>query len=51
VSLSFTLSKNEKVEQHIKIKAHKLIILKFWIESDVNILYNWTQVSLMLYLS
>ena len=36
VGLSPTLSKNEEVEHHIRIKAHKLIALRFWIKSDVN---------------
>jgi len=39
VSLSLTLTKNEKVEHYIRIKTHKLIALKFWVESGVNILY------------
>jgi len=29
VSLSSTLSKNEKVEHHLRIKAHKSIVLRF----------------------
>ena len=40
VSLSLTLVRNEKVEYYIKIKIHKPIFLKFWVESDVNILYD-----------
>jgi len=39
MSLSFTLVRNEKVEYYIKIKVYKFIILKFWVESGVNILY------------
>jgi len=31
VSLSLTLSKNEKVEHHIKMKTHKPIVLRFWV--------------------
>jgi len=50
VSLSPTLTRNEKVEHYIRIKTHKLIALRFWIESGVNILYGWAQVSLVLYL-
>jgi len=38
MSLSFTLVRNKKVEQYIKIKVYKFIVLMFWIESDVNIL-------------
>jgi len=38
VSLSLILSKNEKVEYYIKIKVHKTIILRFWIESVINVL-------------
>jgi len=50
MSLSLTLAKNEKVEHYIMIKTHKLIILRFWVESGVNALCGWTQVSLVLYL-
>ena len=50
VSLSPTLSRNEKVEHYIRIKTHKLIVLRFWVESGVNALYGWAQVSLVLYL-
>jgi len=50
VSLSPTLIKNEKVEHYIRIKTHKLITLRFWVESGVNALYGWNQVSLVLYL-
>jgi len=35
MSLSLTLSKNEKVEQHIRKKTHKSIILRFWVEGGV----------------
>jgi len=48
VSLSPTLVKNEKVKQYIRIKTHKLIVLRFWVESGVNVLYGWTHVSLVL---
>jgi len=48
VSLSFTLAVNEKVERYIKIKIHKLIALRFWIESDVNVLCGWTHVLMVL---
>jgi len=51
VSLSPTLARNEKVEHYIRIKTHKPIVLRFWVESSVNVLCGWTQVSLVLYLS
>jgi len=35
VSLSFTLSRNEKVEQHIRKKTHKCNALRFWVEGGV----------------
>jgi len=35
VSLSPTLTRNEKVEHHIRIKAHEPIALRFWVESGV----------------
>jgi len=38
VSLSLTLARNEKVEHHIRIKAHKPIALRFWVESGVSVL-------------
>jgi len=38
MSLSPTLARNEKVEHYIRIKAHKLIALRFWVESSVNTL-------------
>ena len=38
VSLSPTLTKNEKVEHYIKIKTHKPIALRFWVESGVSVL-------------
>jgi len=50
VSLSPTLARNEKVEHYIKIKTHKPVALRFWIESGVNALCGWAQVSLVLYL-
>jgi len=45
VSLSFTFDKNEKIKYHIKIKTYKFIVLRFWTESDVNVLCGWSQVS------
>jgi len=39
VSLSPTLTRNEKVEHYIRIKTHKPTALRFWVESDVNALY------------
>ena len=50
VILSPTLAKNEKVEHYIRIKTHKPIALRFWVESGVNSLCGWAQVSLVLYL-
>jgi len=38
VSLSPTLTRNEKVEHYIRIKTHKPIALRFWVESGVSIL-------------
>jgi len=38
VSLSLTLSRNEKVKYYIRIKTHKFIALR-WIESGVSVLY------------
>jgi len=35
VSLSLTLSRNEKVKQHIRKKTHKPNALRFWVESGV----------------
>jgi len=46
VSLNPTLAINEKVEHYIRIKTHKSIALRFWVESGVNALCGWTQVSL-----
>jgi len=40
VSLSFTLIKNEGVKHYITIKTYKLIVLRFWVESNINILYD-----------
>ena len=38
VSLSPTLTRNEKVEHYIRIKTHKPIALRFWVESGVSVL-------------
>jgi len=35
VSLSLALSRNEKVEQHIRKKTHKPNALRVWVEGDV----------------
>jgi len=40
VSLSLPLVINEKVEYYIKIKTLKYIILRFWVENDVNVSCN-----------
>jgi len=45
VSLSLTLARDEKVEHYIRIKTHQPIALRFWIESSVNALCGWVQVS------
>jgi len=45
VSLSPTLSRSEKVEQHIRKKTHKPNALRFWVEGDVILLYGLTQFS------
>jgi len=51
MSLSLTLSKNEKVEHHIRMKTHQLIALRFLVESGVNpVCVGLTHVSLVLYL-
>ena len=49
VSLSPTLTRIEKVEHYIRIKAHKPITLRFWVESGVSALYGWAQISLVLF--
>ena len=41
MSLSPTLIRNEKVEHYIRIKTHKLIALRFWVESGVSVLCDW----------
>ena len=38
VSLSPTLTRNEKVEHYIRIKTHKPIVLRFWVENGVSVL-------------
>jgi len=47
VILSPTLARNEKVEHYIRTKTHKPIALMFWVESGVNALCGWAQVSLV----
>jgi len=44
VSRSPILSRNEKVEQHIRKKTCKPNALRFWIESDVILLYGFDSV-------
>jgi len=41
VSLSFTLGRNEKVEQYIRNKTHKPNALRFWVEGGVILLYGF----------
>ena len=48
VSLNLTLARKEKVEHYIRIKTHKPIVLRFWVESDVNVLCGLAPVSLVL---
>jgi len=43
VSLSPTLVRNEQVEHYIIIKTHKPIVLKFWVEIDVDTLWFWVE--------
>jgi len=38
VSLSPTLIRIEKIEHYIRIKIHKPIALRFWVESGVSVL-------------
>ena len=38
LSLSPTSIRNEKVEHYIRIKTHKLITLRFWVESGISVL-------------
>jgi len=38
VSLSPTLTRNEKVEHYIRTNTHKPIALRFWVESGVSVL-------------
>jgi len=47
VSLSPTLSRNKKVEQHIRKKTHKPNALRFWVEGGVILLYGLTQFSFL----
>jgi len=35
VSLSLISIRNEKIKYHIRIKTHKPITLKSWVESDI----------------
>ena len=44
VSLSPTLSKNEKFEQYIRKKTHKPNALRFWVEGGVILLYGFDSV-------
>jgi len=39
VSLNTSLSRNEKVEQHITKNIHKSNTLRFWIEGNIILLY------------
>ena len=44
VSLSSTLGRNEKVEQHIRKKTYKPNVLRFWVEGGVILLYGFGSV-------
>ena len=44
VSLSSTLGRNEKVEQHIRKKTYKPNVLRFWVEGGVILLYGFDSV-------
>jgi len=41
VSLSPTLAINERIEHYIRMKTHKFIVLRFLVESDVNVLLSY----------
>jgi len=47
VSLSPTLSRNEKVEQHIRKKTHKPNALRFSVEGGVISLYGFDSVLIL----
>jgi len=47
VSLCPTLSRNEKVGQHIRKKTHKPNALRFWVESGVIPLYGFGSVLIL----
>jgi len=39
------------MEHYIRIKTYKPIVLKFWVESGVNVLCGWIQISMVFVLS
>jgi len=47
VSLSPTLGRNEKVEQHIRKNTHKPNAVRFWVEGGVIPLYGLALVSFL----
>jgi len=47
VILSPTLSRNEKVKQHIRKRTYKPNALRFWVKSGVIPLYGLTQFSFL----
>ena len=47
VSLSLTLDKNEKVEQHIRKKTYKPNVLRFWLKMVSLFYINWTHFSFL----
>jgi len=48
MSLSPTLGRNEKVEQHIRKKTHRPNALRFWVEGGVIPLYGLAHFSFLL---
>jgi len=47
MSLSPTLSRNEKIEQHIRKKTHKANVLRFWVEGSVIPLFRSGSISFL----
>jgi len=47
VSLSLTLGRNEKVEQHIRKKTCKSNALRFWVEGGVIPLYGFDSILIL----
>jgi len=47
VSVNLTLSRNDKVEQHIRKKTHKSNALRFWVEGGVILLCGFGLVAIL----